>query len=123
MWRSRLVFSCTRSPVVLDRQLAVLYVVYAGLIGAAIGSFLNVCIVRWGAEPKQSVVRPASRCPRCGRGLVWYDNIPVVSWLLLRGRCRSCGEPISLQYPGVELTNGLIWALIFLLVAQPFIAL
>jgi leader peptidase (prepilin peptidase) / N-methyltransferase len=85
-------------------------VAYAGALGAVVGSFLNVCILRWGAEPKQSVVRPASRCPKCGRGLRWYDNIPVVSWLLLRGRCRGCAQPISAQYPLVELGTGLVWA-------------
>jgi leader peptidase (prepilin peptidase)/N-methyltransferase len=86
-------------------------VVYAGVLGAVIGSFLNVCILRWGAEPKQSVVRPPSRCPTCGRALRWSDNIPIVSWLLLGGRCRGCREPISVQYPLVELATGLIWAL------------
>ena len=64
-------------------------IVVAALFGATIGSFLNVCILRWGAEPKQSVVTPRSRCPRCGRGLAWYDNIPVLSWILLRARCRG----------------------------------
>jgi leader peptidase (prepilin peptidase) / N-methyltransferase len=93
-----------------DGPITLQYVVYAGLVGALIGSFLNVCILRWGAEPKQSVVRPRSRCPRCGRGLAWYDNIPVVSWLLLRARCRGCGEPISMQYPLIELATGCIWA-------------
>jgi leader peptidase (prepilin peptidase) / N-methyltransferase len=85
-------------------------VAFAGLLGALLGSFLNVCILRWGAEPKQSVVRPPSRCPKCGRGLRWYENVPVVSWLLLRGRCRGCREPISAQYPLVELGTALIWA-------------
>ena len=85
-------------------------VAFAGLLGAVIGSFLNVCILRWGAEPKQSVVRPPSRCPKCGRGLRGYDNIPVVSWLLLRGRCRGCHEPISAQYPLIELGTALVWA-------------
>ena len=82
---------------------------FAALLGACLGSFLNVCILRWGAEPKQSVVRPPSRCPKCGRGLPWYDNVPVVSWLVLRGRCRGCGEPISIQYPLVELATAVIW--------------
>jgi leader peptidase (prepilin peptidase)/N-methyltransferase len=85
-------------------------VAYAGVLGAVIGSFLNVCILRWGAEPKQSVVRPRSRCPSCGRGLGWSDNIPILSWLLLRGRCRGCRVPISAQYPLVELAIALIWA-------------
>ena len=87
-----------------------IFIGYAGLLGAVIGSFLNVCILRWGAEPKQSVVRPPSRCPKCGRGLRWYDNIPIVSWLVLRGRCRGCREPISVQYPLVELGVALVWA-------------
>lgn len=85
-------------------------IVVAALVGAIIGSFLNVCILRWGAEPKQSVVRPPSRCPRCGSSLSWYDNIPVLSWLLLRARCRGCGEPISVQYPLIELATAGIWA-------------
>jgi leader peptidase (prepilin peptidase)/N-methyltransferase len=76
-------------------------------IGASIGSFLNVCIGRWPAG--QSVVRPRSRCPKCGHQITWYENIPIVSWLALRGRCRGCGEPISVQYPIVELVVGLGW--------------
>lgn len=81
----------------------------AAVVGAVLGSFLNVCILRWGAEPKESVVRPPSRCPKCGAGVAWYDNIPVVSWLILRGRCRRCGEPISVQYPLVELATAALW--------------
>jgi leader peptidase (prepilin peptidase)/N-methyltransferase len=86
------------------------FIVVAGLFGAAIGSFLNVCVLRWGADPKQSVVRPPSRCPKCGAGLRWYDNLPIVSWLALRARCRGCGEPISIQYPLIELATALLWA-------------
>ena len=82
--------------------------IVAGLFGLVIGSFLNVCIVRLPAE--QSVVSPRSRCPKCGKPVEWIDNIPVVSWLLLRGKCRGCGEPISIMYPIVELTVGLLWA-------------
>jgi leader peptidase (prepilin peptidase)/N-methyltransferase len=85
-------------------------IIAAAVVGAMIGSFLNVCILRWGSEPKQSVVTPRSRCPRCGRGLAWYDNIPVISWLVLRARCRGCGEPISVQYPLIELAAAGIWA-------------
>ena len=81
----------------------------AAVLGAVLGSFLTVCILRWGAEPKQSVVRPPSHCPRCGRSLSWYDNVPVVSWLALRGRCRGCGLPISIQYPLIELAVAVIW--------------
>jgi leader peptidase (prepilin peptidase)/N-methyltransferase len=85
-------------------------IIVAAVFGAMIGSFLNVCILRWGAEPKQSVVSPRSRCPRCGRGLAWYDNVPVLSWLILRGRCRNCGQLISVQYPLIELATAAIWA-------------
>lgn len=77
------------------------------VLGASIGSFLNVCIARWPAE--LSVVRPRSRCPRCERAIAWHENIPVLSWLLLRGRCRGCSLPISLQYPLVELAVALGW--------------
>lgn len=76
------------------------------LFGLVIGSFLNVCIVRMPQEV--SVVRPASRCPRCGTPLRWYDNVPIVSFLLLRGKCRTCRLPISWRYPLVELLNGLL---------------
>ena len=77
------------------------------IIGASIGSFLNVCISRWPEE--LSVVRPRSRCPRCARPIAWHENIPVLSWLLLRGKCRGCQLPISEQYPVVELVVGLGW--------------
>ena len=87
-------------------------IVIAALFGAVIGSFLNVCILRWGAEPKESVVSPPSHCPKCGIGLRWYDNVPIVSWLVLRGRCRGCRTPISIQYPMVELATALIWAFV-----------
>src|SRR5262249_6510438 len=80
----------------------------AGLFGAILGSFLNVCVVR--LPVNQSVVRPRSTCPHCGPMIAWFDNIPVVSWLLLRGKCRHCAKPISWQYPLVELTIGLVWA-------------
>ncbi len=74
-------------------------------IGAIIGSFLNVCIYRL---PKgQSIIRPGSTCPACSRPIPWFDNIPLVSFLLLGGRCRQCQFPISLRYPLVELINGL----------------
>lgn len=79
-----------------------------GLLGALVGSFLNVCITRLPAE--LSVVTPRSRCPRCQMMIAWYDNVPVLSWLLLRGRCRRCREPISVLYPTVELATAAAWA-------------
>lgn len=83
----------------------------AFLIGLLIGSFLNVCIHRWPID--ESILLPArSRCPRCKRTIAWYDNIPVLSYLALRGRCRRCSARISLRYPVVELLNGSIYAYI-----------
>ena len=84
-----------------------LIVTYAFAFGAILGSFLNVCIYRWPEE--QSVLRPRSRCPSCGQLIRWFDNIPILSWLLLRARCRNCGARISVQYPVVELVCGIIW--------------
>ena len=77
------------------------------LFGLAFGSFLNVCIFRLSSEHKESIVTPGSHCRKCGRPIHWYDNLPLLSYLLLRGRCRSCGTRISLVYPLVEaLTAG-----------------
>jgi leader peptidase (prepilin peptidase)/N-methyltransferase len=80
---------------------------YAFVIGACVGSFLNVCIARW--PERLSVIRPRSRCPKCGHQISAIENIPIVSWLILRGRCRGCAERISFQYPAVELLVGLMW--------------
>lgn len=80
----------------------------AGLAGLLIGSFLNVCINRW--PEGESVITPRSRCPECERPIAWCDNIPVLSYLLLRGRCRGCGTRISIQYPLIEVATGLIWS-------------
>lgn len=80
---------------------------FAALVGASIGSFLNVCICRW--PEGESVVSPRSRCPECSAAIGWRDNIPVLSWALLRGRCRGCRTGISAQYPLVELATGAIW--------------
>ncbi len=85
--------------------------VVAGVFGMLVGSFLNVCSLRWPQD--QSVVSPRSHCPGCDELIRWYDNVPVVSWLVLRGRCRNCAQGISIQYPLVELATGLMWAGIF----------
>jgi leader peptidase (prepilin peptidase) / N-methyltransferase len=81
--------------------------IYVFAVGAAIGSFLNVCIGRW--PEGLSVVKPRSRCPKCGHQIKATENIPIVSWLMLRGKCSNCRERISIQYPIVELLVGLIW--------------
>jgi leader peptidase (prepilin peptidase) / N-methyltransferase len=87
------------------------YAAVAGVAGLLIGSFLNVVIHR--LPRGESLVRPASRCPECGAPVRPYDNVPVISWLLLRGRCRSCGAQISARYPLVELlTAGLFVAVV-----------
>jgi leader peptidase (prepilin peptidase)/N-methyltransferase len=84
-------------------------VAWFALLGAALGSFLNVCILRWGAEPKQSVMHPPSRCPQCGHQIRWYENVPILSWLFLRGKCSGCGAPISPMYPAIEAATALLW--------------
>ena len=86
-----------------------LAIAYALLVGLCVGSFLNVCVSRWPRE--LSVIRPRSRCPSCGHQLAWFENIPLLSWIALRARCRCCDEPISFIYPLGELTVGLVWAL------------
>jgi leader peptidase (prepilin peptidase)/N-methyltransferase len=80
------------------------------LFGLIVGSFLNVCIARIPLE--SSIISPPSHCPRCNTPIRWYDNIPLVSFAILRGRCRTCGQRISWRYPLVELLNGLLflWA-------------
>lgn len=86
--------------------------VLAGIFGLLIGSFLNVVI--WRVPRGESIVSPPSACPSCGHPVRSRDNVPVVSWLLLRGRCRDCGEPISARYPLVEAGTALVFVLVIL---------
>jgi leader peptidase (prepilin peptidase) / N-methyltransferase len=76
--------------------------------GLALGSFLNVVAAR--VPLRRSIVSPPSACMSCGTEIAWYDNVPVLSWLVLRGRCRSCGVGIPARYPAVELVSGLLVA-------------
>jgi leader peptidase (prepilin peptidase)/N-methyltransferase len=89
-------------------MIRILGTIFAGLLGLAFGSFLNVCLSRW--PEGESVVLPRSHCRQCGRTLAWWENIPLVSWLALRGRCRTCRSWIGWRYPLVELAVGVLWA-------------
>jgi len=85
-----------------------LQIAFAAAFGGVIGSFLNVCIYRLPLE--QSVVWPGSACPHCRRQLSWYENIPVISFVVLTGRCRTCRQPIGIRYPIVEAITGAMFA-------------
>jgi leader peptidase (prepilin peptidase)/N-methyltransferase len=89
-----------------------LWTIYSFFIGACFGSFLNVCISRW--PDGLSVVHPRSRCPVCQHQITAMENIPIFSWIFLRGRCRGCRTRISFQYPLVEILVGLIWMFAYL---------
>jgi leader peptidase (prepilin peptidase)/N-methyltransferase len=88
--------------------MAPLMLLVAAIAGLIVGSFLNVCIYR--LPRRESLNWPASHCTSCHRALSWYENIPVVSWLALRGRCRTCGAAIAPMYPIVEIVTGLVFA-------------
>jgi leader peptidase (prepilin peptidase)/N-methyltransferase len=81
--------------------------ILAAVFGLIVGSFLNVCIYR--LPRRESVTWPASHCTSCQRSLAWYENIPILAWLALRGRCRTCRAPISITYPAVELTTAVVF--------------
>jgi leader peptidase (prepilin peptidase)/N-methyltransferase len=90
-------------------MIRILGTVFATLFGLAFGSFLNVCLYRWPRE--LSVTAPRSYCPHCHRQLLWWENIPLLSFIILRGRCRTCHAPIRWRYPLVELAVASLWAL------------
>jgi leader peptidase (prepilin peptidase)/N-methyltransferase len=89
--------------------------ILSGLLGLAAGSFANVVIHR--VPRRESVVRPGSHCPACGTPVAWRDNLPLLGWLALRGRCRSCRATIPIRYPLVELAMGLLWFFVALRLA------
>lgn len=92
-----------------ELQIMILLIVF--IYGIVIGSFLNVCIYRIPA--KESIVKIRSHCMNCNYQLQWYDMIPVFSWLCYRGKCRQCGQKISVQYPIIEALNGIVYVMIF----------
>ncbi len=89
-------------------MIRIFWTAFAALLGLAFGSFLNVCLSRWIAG--ESIVKPASHCRGCGRTLKWWENVPLASWLALRGRCRTCHAWIGWRYPLVELAAAVTWA-------------
>jgi len=95
----------------LARALPVAFTLWVFAVGAIVGSFLNVVIAR--VPKRQSILTPRSRCPKCGAPIAWYDNVPILSFILLRGRCRRCGERISPRYPLVELITGVLAVAVF----------
>lgn len=111
-------------------QLSWVFNLFSVLLGLIVGSFLNVVVAR--VPHGQSVVRPRSKCPGCGATIAWYDNIPVLSYLLLRGKCRRCAAKISVRYPVIELLTGLLflaatvrfgWSPLLLIRDWPFLAI
>jgi leader peptidase (prepilin peptidase) / N-methyltransferase len=88
-------------------MVSAIIIVFTLIFGAVVGSFLNVVIARLPAE-NESIIFPASRCPKCLKPIKWYDNIPILSFVLLKGKCRNCGAAISWQYPLVELIMALL---------------
>lgn len=90
----------------------IIITIFIFLFGIVIGSFLNVCILR--IPKNETIVTVPSHCMSCGYHLKWYDNIPLFSYIFLRGRCRKCGKHISLQYPLIEAINGMMYVLIFI---------
>ncbi len=90
-------------------MIRILATIFAGLLGLAFGSFLNLCLSRWPAG--ESVVTPRSHCRSCNHTLSWWENLPLASWLALRGRCRGCRASIGWRYPLVDLAVGGLWAL------------
>lgn len=100
------------SDLVEIQSLHTFLMILSFVLGALVGSFCNVCVARWPSG--ESVVSPRSRCPKCMNSIVWYDNIPVLSWLILGAKCRNCGLPISWQYPLVEALTGVLFLLVYL---------
>ena len=98
-------------PIELPETINTILSIASFVIGAMIGSFLNVCVHRMPLN--QSVVKPRSKCPKCEQPIAWFDNLPILSWLILGAKCRNCSQPISWQYPLVEALTGTLFFLVF----------
>lgn len=96
----------------MNDVIKIFVIVITPILGLIVGSFLNVVIYRLGND--MSLVKPNSQCPKCHNPIKWYDNIPVLSFIILRGRCRHCKEKISFRYPAIELLNAVMWTLCLL---------
>ena len=101
-----------------DSIFIALFALWLIVFGACVGSFLNVLVYR--LPLRRSVVHPPSHCPRCEHPIRWYDNVPIVGWIKLRGKCRDCQSPISVRYPCVEGFCGLLFGGVFVLLEQLF---
>ncbi len=95
-----------------------LIIFWSFMMGGAVGSFLNVVVYR--LPLGISIVHPPSRCPKCGKGIAWYDNVPILGWIMLRGRCRQCHNPISARYPVVESIAAVMFAVVAVVEANAF---
>jgi leader peptidase (prepilin peptidase) / N-methyltransferase len=102
-------------PAMMTTHLAI-PAVFCAILGSCVGSFLNVCIYR--IPRRRSLLRPRSRCPRCESAIRARHNVPVLGWLVLRGRCRDCGRGISPRYPAIEFAVGLSFALPYVVAAE-----
>src|SRR5688500_9648211 len=89
------------------------FILFVFLVGACVASFLNVVV--WRLPRGESLSYPSSHCPKCNTPLAWYDNIPIVGWLKLGGKCRHCGQPISPRYPIVEAVAGLLFVFYYVM--------
>ena len=107
-----------RNPILNSLQLV--GTIFAALLGLAFGSFLNVFLARF--PEGESIVAPRSHCRHCEHTLAWWENLPILSWIILRGRCRSCQTSIGIRYPLVEFAIGVLWTLCWLRYSNPIFA-
>ena len=103
----------------MDLNYFFIFAAFSFWLGACIASFLNVCI--WRLPRNESVVRPASHCPNCGAPIRWYQNIPILSYIALGGKCAHCRRPISMRYAIVELLGGVLFLMVYLQWGMPFL--